>query len=173
LIGIMLCAAAALAVPSAQISFPGLRRRADAARTAEPPDRAGAGERKPATFWWTLALISASSARTARNSSASARRVEKFSGAGARFGVAAIGNFSIGGASFGPTEVALVSASQFRGTAPGRGIPDGVIGLDLLKRRDAIINCRTRQLFLKTDPASRLDLQAITRRWGSPGFLST
>jgi predicted aspartyl protease len=165
-IGIILCAAPALAAPSAQISFPGFvgvqMRRGPQNHLIVQAQVNG----KPATFLVdTGADISFFRADRAQQFALRPQGGE-VQRRGRSFRVAAIGNFSIGGASFGPTEVALVSASQFRGTAPGRGIPDGVIGLDLLKRRDAIINCRTRQLFLKTDPASRLDLQGITRPMG-------
>ena len=86
---------------------------------------------------------------------------------GRSFPLVAVPDVVIGGVSLGRVEAALTDAAQFRGTTrtPG-GSADGVIGVDLLRRRNALINCRTRQLFLKTDPGALFDLAATTRGLG-------
>ncbi len=55
----------------------------------------------------------------------------------------------------------------------GGGVPgqlgkaaDGLLGLDLLRRFGAVINCRTREVFFKTDPSARLGLATTTRAMG-------
>jgi hypothetical protein len=48
----------------------------------------------------------------------------------------------------------------------GRRAADGIIGRDLLRRHGAIINCRTRQLFVRRNAAHRLNLAGVTRAQG-------
>jgi len=69
----------------------------------------------------------------------------------------------------GGSRVAIYEAAQLRGQVPGaRGeAADGVIGLDLLRRERAVINCRTRELFLPTPGSPRLNLAPTT---GALGF---
>jgi len=86
---------------------------------------------------------------------------------GRSFPLGSINDLAAGSANLGATDVALSDASQFRGTAAGpQQTVDGVIGLDLLRRHKALINCHTRQLFLRTDPNRRLNLPATTRALG-------
>ena len=84
------------------------------------------------------------------------------------FPVAAADNLRLGGMSLGATTFSLYRAAQLGGPVPGqRGrAADGMIGRDLLRRYKAIINCRSRQLFLKADAGARLDLASITRAEG-------
>jgi predicted aspartyl protease len=83
------------------------------------------------------------------------------------FSLGEIDRLGLGSISFSPVEVALYD-SQFRGPVPGRGgkAADGIIGLDLLRRHRAVINCRTQQLFLQTDNASNLNLAPTTSGLG-------
>jgi predicted aspartyl protease len=55
----------------------------------------------------------------------------------------------IGAMEFGKVTIGLADA-QRAGTLPA----DGSIGLDLLRRHKAVINCRTKQIFFKTNGAS-------------------
>ncbi|HSH38295.1 MAG TPA: retropepsin-like aspartic protease, partial [Chthoniobacterales bacterium] len=52
------------------------------------------------------------------------------------------------------------------GTTPGGRAADGLLGLDLLRRYSAIINCHTRQLFLKTRPGPALQVDAVATAGG-------
>ncbi len=85
---------------------------------------------------------------------------------GRTFPLAIISKLEVGGTSLGQISVALTVAAYLRGTAPGSGATDGVLGLDLLRREKAIINCHTREIFFKTDPTARLDLSNTTRALG-------
>ena len=87
---------------------------------------------------------------------------------GRGFPAARINDLRIGAVSFGVTEVALFNPTQFRGPVPGKGgkAADGIIGLDLLRRNRAIINCRTQQLFFAAGGANSLDLVSTTRALG-------
>ncbi|MEP6955198.1 MAG: aspartyl protease family protein [Chthoniobacterales bacterium] len=88
---------------------------------------------------------------------------------GRAFPRAQASSLAIGGVELGATAMALADASQFRGTAPAaQGSVDGVIGLDLLGKHKAVINCHTRQLFLRRDPNRTLNVAAIA---GSLGFV--
>ena len=86
---------------------------------------------------------------------------------GRAFPLASIRELAIGSIAFGTIEVALADSSQFRGTSSGaeRSV-DGVIGLDLLGRRRALINCHTRQLFLRTDSNRGINLGPVTASLG-------
>jgi len=85
---------------------------------------------------------------------------------GKKFPLGALSGLVVGGRALGDATVALTEPFQLGGTLPGGGAADGVIGLDLLRRQKAVINCRTRQVFFKTDPAARLDLTGTTRALG-------
>jgi predicted aspartyl protease len=102
---------------------------------------------------------------------------------GRTFTAGGIEDFRIGGKSLGRTQVGLFNPAQFRGPVPGKGgkAADGLLGLDVLRRYRAVINCRTQQLFIQGDPARRLNLPATTAALGfrrieinqtSLGFLS-
>lgn len=85
---------------------------------------------------------------------------------GRSFPLATIERLSIGEVALGAATVALTDAGQMRGTLPGGGSADGIIGLDLLRKFEAIINCRTRQVFLRTNPGSATNLAASARSLG-------
>ena len=75
-----------------------------------------------------------------------------------------IDELRIGPVSLGAVDVGLISRAQSRGPIPGRGgkSADGLLGLDVLRRYRAVINCRTQQLFLNAGA----DLGATTRSLG-------
>lgn len=79
-----------------------------------------------------------------------------------------IENLRTGNVSLGQVAVALYDPAQFRGPVPGRGgkPADGLIGLDLLRRLKAVINCRTQQLFLQSGAGQQMDLAQTTRALG-------
>lgn len=85
---------------------------------------------------------------------------------GRTFPLASVNQFTIGSLQVGPATVAVADASQFRGTGPGRRAVDGVLGLDLLTRHRAVINCHTRELFLAKSPGAKLNLVAVTESLG-------
>jgi predicted aspartyl protease len=68
----------------------------------------------------------------------------------------------VGDMLFGKTNVGIADPSQRAGSMPA----DGSIGLDILRRNKAVINCRTRQVFFKTDSSRRSDLAATARGKG-------
>ena len=161
-----LAVASALAAPNPQLSFPGFV----GVQMARGPQNhlvlQARVNAQPATFLVdTGADITFIRADRAQEFGAG-RTGEEARRRGTSFALAAVQELSIGSVRVAGTTVALSDASQFRGTAPGGQSADGVIGMDLLRRHSAVINCRTRQLFLKTDPARRLDLSAITRGLG-------
>lgn len=55
-----------------------------------------------------------------------------------------------GAMDFGKITIGLADPAQRAGALPA----DGTIGLDLLRRYKAVINCRTKQIFFKTDTSS-------------------
>jgi predicted aspartyl protease len=85
---------------------------------------------------------------------------------GRSFPLGTVNELTIGSTAIGATTVALADASQFRGTAPGRRAVDGILGLDVLRRHKAVINCHTGQLFLATTRGARLDLSGTTAALG-------
>lgn len=89
-----------------------------------------------------------------------------FSG-GRWFPLATVQNFQAGGAQLGHTTFALYNPSE-TGPIPGRvgKAADGVIGLDLLRRFRAVIDCHARQMFFRTDRSASLGLPATTRTSG-------
>ena len=63
-----------------------------------------------------------------------------------------------GGMSFGSTPVTLRKSSH----SDTGGTPiDGVLGLDVLARHKAVINCRTKLIFFKVDQARQVDLSSV------------
>jgi predicted aspartyl protease len=63
-----------------------------------------------------------------------------------------------GGMSFGGTPVTLRKSSH----SDTGGTPiDGVLGLDVLTRHKAVINCRTKLIFFKVDQARQVDLSSV------------
>jgi predicted aspartyl protease len=69
-------------------------------------------------------------------------------------------NISAGGMNFGGSLVTLRSSNHF-GNNAGAGHVDGVLGLDLLLRHKALINCRTRFVFFKVDQGRRINLGSV------------
>jgi predicted aspartyl protease len=70
-------------------------------------------------------------------------------------------NLQAGTMDFGKVMIGLADPAQHAGNLPA----DGSIGLDLLRRYKAVINCRTKQIFFKT-AASSMDLAATTTAQG-------
>jgi predicted aspartyl protease len=68
-------------------------------------------------------------------------------------------NISAGTMNFGGSLVTLRGFNH-SGSRRGAGRLDGVLGLDILVRYKAVINCRTRLLFFKIDKAPRINLGA-------------
>ena len=66
-------------------------------------------------------------------------------------------NITAGSMNFGSTQIA-VRSSPHSGKGGGAGQVDGVLGLDILLRHNARINCRTKLVFFKVDPAHRTSL---------------
>ena len=67
-------------------------------------------------------------------------------------------NLTAGGMNFGSSPVALRN-SMHSGT--GSGHIDGVLGLNILRRHKAVINCRTKLVFFKVDQARQTNLSAV------------
>ena len=84
------------------------------------------------------------------------------------FPVGVADELRLGGRNLGAARFSIYRAAQLGGPLPGlRGrAADGLIGRDVLQRHRAVINCRSRQLFLRSAAAPRLNLAAITRAQG-------
>jgi predicted aspartyl protease len=67
-------------------------------------------------------------------------------------------NISAGAMNFGSSPVALRNSSH---SSTGTGHVEGVLGLDVLLRHKAVINCRTKLVFFKVDQARRINLASI------------
>ncbi len=93
---------------------------------------------------------------------------KNFRTAGKVFAAAMVADFQIGQVHFGAVRFALNEPGEAGGASRGEvGVDiDGLLGLDLLKSRVAVINCHTRQLFFRTETARPLDLAAATRGLG-------
>lgn len=66
-----------------------------------------------------------------------------------------------GGMSFGSTPVTLRKSSH----SDTGGTPiDGVLGLDVLTRHKAVINCRTKLIFFKVDQSRQVDLSSVASK---------
>jgi predicted aspartyl protease len=63
-----------------------------------------------------------------------------------------------GGMSFGRMPVTLRKSSH---SDTGGTAIDGVLGLDVLTRHKAVINCRTKLIFFKVDQARQVDLSSV------------
>lgn len=80
----------------------------------------------------------------------------------------AVAELRAGDVTLGSSTFALYNPAQFRGSVPGKDgkTADGILGLDILRRYKAVINCRTRQIFFQTNGEPQLDLVATTRALG-------
>jgi predicted aspartyl protease len=67
-------------------------------------------------------------------------------------------NVTAGSMSFGSVLVVLRNSNR-RGTGDNR--VDGVLGLDLLTRHKAVINCKTELIFFKADQSRQMDLSSV------------
>ena len=67
-------------------------------------------------------------------------------------------NITAGSMNFGSNLVALRNPTH---SGTGSGHVDGVLGLDILVRHKALINCRTKLVFFKVDPARQMNLSSI------------
>jgi predicted aspartyl protease len=67
-------------------------------------------------------------------------------------------NLTAGGMRFGGT---LVTLRESRHPDTGGTPVDGVLGLDVLTRHKAVINCRTKLIFFKVDQSRQMDLSSV------------
>jgi len=67
-------------------------------------------------------------------------------------------NLTAGGMRFGST---LVTLRESRHSDTGGTPVDGVLGLDVLTRHKAVINCRTKLIFFKVDQSQQMDLTSV------------
>jgi predicted aspartyl protease len=67
-------------------------------------------------------------------------------------------NLTAGGMRFGST---LVTLRESRHSDTGGTPVDGVLGLDVLTRHKAVINCRTKLIFFKVDQSQQMDLSSV------------
>ena len=67
-------------------------------------------------------------------------------------------NITAGAMNFGSSPVALRSSSR---SGSRTGHVDGVLGLDILLRHKAVINCRTKLVFFKVDQGRGMNLSSI------------
>jgi len=67
-------------------------------------------------------------------------------------------NLTAGSMSFGSLLVAL---RNLNGPIEGGSRVDGVLGLDLLAKHKAVINCRTKLIFFKADQSRRMNLSSV------------
>ena len=67
-------------------------------------------------------------------------------------------NLTAGSMNFGSSSVALRNSIR-SGTENGR--VDGVLGLQVLRRHKAVINCRTKLVFFKVDPVRQINLTSV------------
>jgi len=67
-------------------------------------------------------------------------------------------NLTAGGMRFGSTPVTL---GESRHSDTGGTPVDGVLGLDVLTRHKAVINCRTKLIFFKVDQSRQMDLSSV------------
>jgi len=67
-------------------------------------------------------------------------------------------NITAGSMNFGSNLVALRNPTH---SGAGSGHVDGVLGLDILLGHKAVINCRTKLVFFKVDPARQMNLSSI------------
>jgi len=69
-------------------------------------------------------------------------------------------NITASGMNFGSSPVTLRS-SNHAGSGTGAGHVDGVLGLDILLRHKAVINCRTKLVFFKVNQGPGINLSSI------------
>jgi len=67
-------------------------------------------------------------------------------------------NLTAGSMSFGSTLITLRNSSY---SSVGSAHIDGVLGLDILSRYKAVINCRTKLVFFKVDQARQMHLSSV------------
>jgi predicted aspartyl protease len=67
-------------------------------------------------------------------------------------------NLTAGSMNFGSSLVALRNSIR---SGTGNGRVDGVLGLDILLRHKAVINCGTRLIFFKVDQARQMNLSSV------------
>jgi predicted aspartyl protease len=67
-------------------------------------------------------------------------------------------NLTAGSMNFGSLLVALRNSNH---SGVGDGHIDGILGLDLLTRHKAVINCRTKLIFFKVDQKRRMNLSSV------------
>ena len=67
-------------------------------------------------------------------------------------------SLTAGSMNFGSTPMALRTS---KGSDAGNGRVDGILGLDILLRHKAVINCQTRLVFFKVDPTRQMHLSAV------------
>lgn len=72
--------------------------------------------------------------------------------------VAFMQSLTAGSMSFGSSPVVLRDSSR---SGTGKAQVDGVLGLKILFRHKAVINCRTRLVFFKVDQSRRMNLSAV------------
>jgi len=70
-------------------------------------------------------------------------------------------NLTAGGMRFGST---LVTLRESRHSDTGGTPVDGVLGLDVLTRHKAVINCRTKLIFFKVDQSRQMDLSSVASK---------
>jgi len=72
--------------------------------------------------------------------------------------VAFMQSLTAGNMSFGSSPVVLRDSSR---SGTGKAQVDGVLGLEILFRHKAVINCRTRLVFFKVDQSHHMNLSAV------------
>ncbi|MDQ3120367.1 MAG: aspartyl protease family protein [Verrucomicrobiota bacterium] len=87
---------------------------------------------------------------------------------GHSFPLGAVPDLEAGGVPLGESAFALYEIAQVGAAVPGQigKEADGLLGLDLLRRLEAVIDCRAKRILFKTDPAARLGLENTTRAMG-------
>jgi predicted aspartyl protease len=84
---------------------------------------------------------------------------------GQLFPIAFVRSLAAGSVNFGSASVALLTSNAgntFANRGRGGGAPvDGALGTDILVRRQAVINCRTKLIFFKVDRSPVLQLASI------------
>jgi predicted aspartyl protease len=81
--------------------------------------------------------------------------------------VALIGSLQVGSKDLGSGPVALIDLREFRARLRGSGdrvTMDGIIGLDILQRYDAVIDCRNQKIYLNTAGNDYRDIVDSARR---------
>jgi predicted aspartyl protease len=79
---------------------------------------------------------------------------------GQLFPVGVAQSITAGGMNFRSTPIA-VRSSSYSSSGTGAGHVDGVLGLDILLRHKAVINCRAKLIFFKVDQGQRIDPSSV------------